>query len=440
MAEILRQRARHYPNCSKMVKQVEKMQRFYKDLQPSVKRYTHDNGHSEDLANLNGTIPAYYKGKQYNFPIEIWLYTSFPESAPLVFVRPTSTMNIRQGRHVDANGKVYLPYLNEWSASRSNLNGLIGVLATCFGSDPPVVARSSTAPPARPPQPTAYPPHSSSSAGYPAGPPSSGGYWGAQNNSGYPSQPPSYPVPTSGAGYPPSNGYPPNSSAGGYPPPAYPPSSGAGGYQPYPPSSGGYPSQPSQGPTPYPPAPKAYGGTQGNSNYGRSDSDTIAEDVILMSIRDSTNDILKRRFADVQAQSKSEVDTLKSTESELKHGKSKLDAMMGQIESERASCEDELRRCQRMEEEMDRELQSLEESQEINPEEIITPSNPIYKQIFTHHNKEQAIEDAIYFLNKALLRGSIDADTFLRTVRQLSRQQFEHKTIVIKARKRANLA
>ena len=106
MSEILRQRARHYPNCSKMVKQVEKMQRFFKDLQPSVKRYTHDNGHSEELANLSGTIPAYYKGKQYNFPIEIWLLTSFPESAPLVFVRPTSTMSIRQGRHVDANGKV----------------------------------------------------------------------------------------------------------------------------------------------------------------------------------------------------------------------------------------------------------------------------------------------------------------------------------------------
>jgi len=159
-----------------------------------------------------------------------------------------------------------------------------------------------------------------------------------------------------------------------------------------------------------------------------------------MSIRDSTNDILKRRFADVNAQSRSEVDTLKSTENELKHGKSKLDAMMNLIESEKASCEEELRKCERLDEEMTAELQSLSESQEINPEDIITPSNPIYKQIFTHHNKEQAIEDAIYFLNKALLRGSIDAETFLRTVRQLSRTQFEHKTIVIKARKRANLA
>merc|ERR1711953_1157531 len=168
--------------------------------------------------------------------------------------------------------------------------------------------------------------------------------------------------------------------------------------------------------------------------------DQIDADVILMSIRDSTNDILKRRFADISAQSRSEVETLKSTENELKHGKSKLDAMMGQIESEKAACEEELRKCQRIDEEVDRELQALDGSQEINPADIITPSNPIYKQIFTHHNKEQAIEDAIYFLNKALLRGSIDADTFLRTVRQLSRQQFEHKTIVIKARKRANLA
>jgi hypothetical protein len=80
---------------------------------------------------------------------------------------------------------------------------------------------------------------------------------------------------------------------------------------------------------------------------------------------------------------------IKSTENELKHGKSKLDAMMNLIESEKASCEEELRKCERLDEEMTAELQSLSESQEINPEDIITPSNPIYKQIFTHHNKEQ---------------------------------------------------
>jgi hypothetical protein len=60
--------------------------------------------------------------------------------------------------------------------------------------------------------------------------------------------------------------------------------------------------------TPYPAGPAYAAAQQSSSNYK---SDSIDDDVILMSIRDSTNDILKRRFADVNAQSRSEVDTLK---------------------------------------------------------------------------------------------------------------------------------
>jgi len=71
---------------------------------------------------------------------------------------------------------------------------------------------------------------------------------------------------------------------------------------------------------------------------------------------------------------------------------------MNQIESEKASCEEEIRKCQRIDEEMTRELQSLNDSQEINPEDIITPSNPIYKQIFTHHNKEQVLDLSLFLL------------------------------------------
>jgi len=60
--------------------------------------------------------------------------------------------------------------------------------------------------------------------------------------------------------------------------------------------------------TPYPAGPAYAAAQQSSSNFK---SDSIGEDVILMSIRDSTNDILKRRFVDINAQSRSEVDTLK---------------------------------------------------------------------------------------------------------------------------------
>lgn len=37
-----------------------------------------------------------------------------PYNPPMVYVKPTNTMQIKQGKHVDANGKIYLPYLHEW--------------------------------------------------------------------------------------------------------------------------------------------------------------------------------------------------------------------------------------------------------------------------------------------------------------------------------------
>ena len=39
---------------------------------------------------------------------------SHPYNPPMAFVKPTATMQIKPGRHVDANGRVYLPYLHEW--------------------------------------------------------------------------------------------------------------------------------------------------------------------------------------------------------------------------------------------------------------------------------------------------------------------------------------
>ena len=88
------------------------------------------------------------------------VFDKHPAIAPYVFVTPTATMLIRQGRHVDANGKVYLPYLSDWKKGRSDLKGLAEIMCTgkhtskesllktwlllyilVFGSDPPVAAK-----------------------------------------------------------------------------------------------------------------------------------------------------------------------------------------------------------------------------------------------------------------------------------------------------------
>ena len=54
-------------------------------------------------------------GVAYTIPVCVWLQENHPHVPPLVFVKPTSSMAIKPSHHVDTNGKVYLPFLHEWS-------------------------------------------------------------------------------------------------------------------------------------------------------------------------------------------------------------------------------------------------------------------------------------------------------------------------------------
>ena len=52
----------------------------------------------------------------------MWLLGSYPFKAPLVFVTPTSSMVIKEGRHVDHLGRVYLPYLTDWRSVNTSFD------------------------------------------------------------------------------------------------------------------------------------------------------------------------------------------------------------------------------------------------------------------------------------------------------------------------------
>lgn len=44
-----------------------------------------------------------------------------PYNAPLAFVQPTPDMQIKVSMYVDHNGRIYLPYLHDWSPVRNQL-------------------------------------------------------------------------------------------------------------------------------------------------------------------------------------------------------------------------------------------------------------------------------------------------------------------------------
>ncbi|OWK17546.1 TSG101, partial [Cervus elaphus hippelaphus] len=127
--------------------------------------------------DLKPVLDSY--GNTYNIPICLWLLDTYPYNPPICFVKPTSSMTIKTGKHVDANGKIYLPYLHEWK--HSDLLGLIQVMIVVFGDEPPVFSRPTVS--------ASYPPYQAT------GPPNScpyppGGQYPATTSSQYPSQPP----------------------------------------------------------------------------------------------------------------------------------------------------------------------------------------------------------------------------------------------------------
>lgn len=132
----------------------------------------------------------FLKGNVYNIPVCLWLLDTYPFNPPICFVKPTSAMMIKTGKHIDANGKIYLPYLHEWKhvslsfffgsclrtifenfyypyniiccglfvvanfpllfpllQPQSDLYGLIQVMMVVFGEEPPVFSRPTTQPP-----------------------------------------------------------------------------------------------------------------------------------------------------------------------------------------------------------------------------------------------------------------------------------------------------
>lgn len=394
----------------------------YRGLQPKQEKYVFNDGRSRDLICLQGTIPVPYRGQSYNIPVSIFVLDTHPTHAPICYVRPTSEMQIKVSENVDRNGKVYMPYLHEWSATQSDLLGLIQICIITFSDRPPVFASRAPQPPPvpQPPQMQQY--------GYGVG-----------------TQQPPYP-PTAGATpYPPvpptNNPYPPPGGGG----PAYPPypTANMNSATPYPPA---YPPAVSSG---YPPYPQ--GGNQPVRNEDNN-SGTITSEHLKASLRSAVEDKVRRALADEYATKQVEVASLCKIKDELNNSQNRLKSSLAQLDKDNTELTN---LCESLKEEHNTLVKALEKLEATASEEdddwcskkgtsgrvdeAIYTVAPLHKQIVDAYAEELALADAIYYLGEALRRGIVDCDAFLKHVRNLSRKQFFLRATMQKAREKAGL-
>ncbi|NXW49081.1 TS101 protein, partial [Nyctiprogne leucopyga] len=349
----------------------------YKDLKPVMDSYVFNDGSSRELMSLSGTIPVPYRGNTYNIPICLWLLDTYPFNPPICFVKPTSSMTIKTGKHVDANGKIYLPYLHEWKyVSIGNLEILnllsqdVGLAQARASSNGHMIQNSFTS----------YVP------GIPGG------------------------ISTYPAGSTPNPSYPNYPYPGGVPFPATT-------------SVQYYPSQPPV------------------TTVGPSRDGTISEDTIRASLISAVSDKLRWRMKEEMDRAQAELNALKRTEEDLKKGHQKLEEMVTRLDQEVAEVDKNIELLKKKDEELSSALEKMENQSENNDiDEVIIPTAPLYKQILNLYAEENAIEDTIFYLGEALRRGVIDLDVFLKHVRLLSRKQFQLRALMQKARKTAGLS
>ncbi|CAL1595510.1 unnamed protein product [Knipowitschia caucasica] len=126
------------------IEELQKIYRIFPEIKPFTGTYTFSDSTQRDLLKLIGNIPVKYDGRTYNFPIQLWLIDSFPFTPPICFMRPTSNMIIREGKHVDAKGRIHLPGLHNWDYPKSSVVGLLNEMIAKFEEDPPLSSRNTS--------------------------------------------------------------------------------------------------------------------------------------------------------------------------------------------------------------------------------------------------------------------------------------------------------
>ncbi|XP_062857448.1 ubiquitin-conjugating enzyme E2 variant 3 [Trichomycterus rosablanca] len=120
------------------IEELQKVYRMYPDMKAVADTYTYSDSSQKDLLKLVGNVPVKYQGQSYNLPIQLWLLDSFPFTPPICLLRPTASMVIREGKHVDAKGRIHLPALHNWDHPKSSVIALLEEMIAKFENDPPL--------------------------------------------------------------------------------------------------------------------------------------------------------------------------------------------------------------------------------------------------------------------------------------------------------------
>eukprot|EP00545_Synedropsis_sp_CCMP1620_P007391 CAMPEP_0119009060 /NCGR_PEP_ID=MMETSP1176-20130426/4118_1 /TAXON_ID=265551 /ORGANISM="Synedropsis recta cf, Strain CCMP1620" /LENGTH=414 /DNA_ID=CAMNT_0006961505 /DNA_START=92 /DNA_END=1333 /DNA_ORIENTATION=+ len=118
-----------------------------KHLSPNLASLVENNGDSANTLCLKGTISIHFRGTEYQQLMDLHLPPGYPVRPPVAYVRLAApNMYLKENHpHVGHDGQVYLPYLHEWRPRSHTLIELVVAMSSVFSADPPVFTRAASA-------------------------------------------------------------------------------------------------------------------------------------------------------------------------------------------------------------------------------------------------------------------------------------------------------
>ncbi|DAZ99009.1 TPA: hypothetical protein N0F65_011264 [Lagenidium giganteum] len=383
-----------YMQSARVRSDVYNLLRQIPSLQPNCGNFTHNDGTTSTLLHLTGTIPIFYRQNQYNIPVEFWMVEAYPLSPPVCFVRPTADMMIKPGHpHVTNEGYVLIQYTSEWRQDYT-LVEMVAHLCSIFGNMPPVFRR-----PSQPAPQYGAASYSSSTSSFsqPSQQQPAQSYYQSDSYSGaqQQQQPQQYPY----GAYTQSTTSTAASSYGHQEP------------------EGGLFGQKSTNPY--------------SLQYGSAISATRLEDPITKLKAEVTAKI-QRTMEDMNKRIRDDIDMQFEHQLQLTQSKDNVERGIESLRKLRSDLQQAKESMAAQDAETAKWLEDNEAKDTVDPDTILVESDPLSKQMIDALADHQTIEDALYFMDRALSNGEIELSVFLKEVRKLSRKQFMCQAIVVK--------
>lgn len=170
-------------------------------------------------------------------------------------------------------------------------------------------------------------------------------------------------------------------------------------------------------------------------NSDKDDEEKMMETIKRQSLQEILTTKIKRRIMEM-----SEMEKLKRDHRTLSEGKLLLDDVFLNLRRD----EGRLRQGMGVITEKSKELRKVieplmkdDDGRDIDDE--VKATAPLYTQLLQTVAEENAIQDTIYQLSRALHDGQSSLDEYLKLTRNLSRDQFLKRALILKARKEAGL-